>query len=385
MLLAIQIILTVGVPLLIYRFQNTKLISFIGPIAMTYLCGIIFALLIYLLNLGGANLVLDKTIGEDGSFIIIALAIPLLLFSSNIKEVKKLSKKTIMSWVSLIVSVIIATTVFYYAFGRNLEYGAELSAMGVGLYTGGTPNLNAIGEILKVPSRIIGYANLSDMIFGGIFYLFLLSIAKPLLSKILTGEKEESYLTEDIELENFEEVKIGKAGLKGYRGLIFTFLLSLACCGVSAGIGFLLGKAYLVPVLMFGATIGGIGFSFVKKVAETKGNYRLGQYFILVFSFAISSILDFSMISKEIINIFLLFMFFTLGTLVIHTIISKILGLDVDVTITTLVAGVYSPAFVPAITKQIGNEKLTAPGLICGSIGYAMGTFLGYLLYFTFV
>ena len=41
MLLAIQIILTVGVPLLIYRFQNTKLISFIGPIAMTYLCGII--------------------------------------------------------------------------------------------------------------------------------------------------------------------------------------------------------------------------------------------------------------------------------------------------------------------------------------------------------
>ena len=43
----------------------------------------------------------------------------------------------------------------------------------------------------------------------------------------------------------------------------------------------------------------------------------------------------------------------------------------------TATAGIYGPAFIPAITKQIKNDALTVPGLICGSIGYAIGTFLG--------
>ena len=53
------------------------------------------------------------------------------------------------------------------------------------------------------------------------------------------------------------------------------------------------------------------------------------------------------------------------------------MDIDVDCTIVTLTAGVYGPAFVPAITKQIKNDALTVPGLIVGSIGYAIGTFLG--------
>ena len=43
-------------------------------------------------------------------------------------------------------------------------------------------------------------------------------------------------------------------------------------------------------------------------------------------------------------------------------------------------AVIYGPSFVPAITKQLKNDSLTAPGLIVGSIGYAIGTFIGLLL-----
>jgi uncharacterized membrane protein len=46
----------------------------------------------------------------------------------------------------------------------------------------------------------------------------------------------------------------------------------------------------------------------------------------------------------------------------------------------TATAGIYGPAFIPAITKQIKNDALTVPGLICGSIGYAIGTLLGFAL-----
>jgi uncharacterized membrane protein len=68
----------------------------------------------------------------------------------------------------------------------------------------------------------------------------------------------------------------------------------------------------------------------------------------------------------------------------VHVIMAKLLKIDPDCTMVTLTAGLYGPAFIPAITKQIKNDELTVPGLITGSIGYAIGTFLGTLLIFIF-
>ena len=72
----------------------------------------------------------------------------------------------------------------------------------------------------------------------------------------------------------------------------------------------------------------------------------------------------------------------TLGIFVLHVLFSRLLHIGADCTIVTLTAGVYGPAFVPAVTGQLKNESLTAPGLICGALGYAVGTFLGTALYY---
>jgi len=134
---------------------------------------------------------------------------------------------------------------------------------------------------------------------------------------------------------------------------------------------------YLVPVLLIGVTILGIIGSFNKPIRETKGMNVLGQYFILVFSFALASSMDFSRFSGIFSSTLILYGSITLGVFIVHVLISKLLKIDVDCTMVTLTAGLYGPAFVPAITKQIKNDSLTAPGLITGSIGYAIGTFLG--------
>ena len=65
--------------------------------------------------------------------------------------------------------------------------------MAVGLYTGGTPNLNAIGNILGVDSTIIAMSNLSDMIIGGVFYMFLLLACKPLFKNFLKQNNSNYY------------------------------------------------------------------------------------------------------------------------------------------------------------------------------------------------
>jgi uncharacterized membrane protein len=141
----------------------------------------------------------------------------------------------------------------------------------------------------------------------------------------------------------------------------------------------------LVPSLLIGVTVFGIIGSFFEKVRETDGTNVVGQYFILVFSFGLASSIDFTQMQSLFGQTLLLYGAITIGVFIVHSLISKILNIDVDCTIVTLTAGLYGPAFVPAITKQIKNDDLTVPGLITGSIGYAIGTFLGMALVFVYM
>ena len=184
--------------------------------------------------------------------------------------------------------------------------------------------------------------------------------------------------TEDFNLKNF----------KSSKRLFKAFLIALGMTAISAGVGillwFILGAEdgrmldFLVPVMLVGVTVFGIFGSFIKNIRETEGTNILGHYLILVFSFSLASSVDFSeLIGSDFGSLILLYGIITIGSFIVHLGFARILKIDSDCMIVTATAGIYGPAFVPAITNQLKNENLTVPGLICGSIGYALGTFVG--------
>ncbi len=382
----LQILLIFVVPYLIIRFKNFKLTKLIGTIGMAYLLGLIVAGFIFLLYKLNIDFHLNTDIGEIGSYAAIAIGIPLLLFGSNLKEAKKLSKPVIKSFFALIISVVFVTTLTFVFYGKNLLEGDALSAAAVGLYTGGTPNLNAIANIFHLEKELIALANLSDIIIGAVFYIFLLLLAKPIISKILPFDKEQKYLKSDSNMKNTEDFNL--KNFKSSKRLFKAFLIALGMTAISAGVGillwFILGAEdgrmldFLVPVMLVGVTVFGIFGSFIKNIRETEGTNILGHYLILVFSFSLASSVDFSeLIGSDFGSLILLYGIITIGSFIVHLGFARILKIDSDCMIVTATAGIYGPAFVPAITNQLKNENLTVPGLICGSIGYALGTFLG--------
>lgn len=387
-LVILQISAIFIVPILIIRYSNFYITKMIGTIGTAYLLGILVAVTMLLLNLAGLEISVNKDVGEIGSHLAISIAIPLLLFSANLKEIRKLSKTVLKSFASLIVSAILVSSVVFYVYAKNLPNGAELSGMAIGLYTGGTPNLNAIGNFFRgngMTTELISSANLSDMIIGAVFYLFLLVLCKPLLSKFLRSRNNDVYITNESEFTNTDELdlktfrfsrELGNRVLLGFGIAVFGGLLGILVWVVTGSVQ---GKMIdlLVPTMMITVTVLGIAFSFVTKIRETNGMNVVGQYGILVFSFALASSIDLQLLSGLIGDTLILYGSITIGVFVFHSIFSKILNIDVDCTMVTLTAGIYGPAFVPAITKQIKNDDLTVPGLIIGSIGYAMGTFLG--------
>ncbi len=384
----IQLVALFVIPFYIIKYHKFVITRWVGTIGTAYFLGILVAVMFYTLYLFDVKIQLNSEIGEYISFISIAVAIPLLLFSANLAEVRKLSKVVLKSFLSLVISAIVVSSIVFYFYGKNIEFGAELSAMAIGLYTGGTPNLNALGNIFSLNATTIGIANLSDMVIGAVFYMFLLLGAKPLLSRFLPKSQENLYLKGSSNIENTDEILLEQFVItkKLSMKILLAFGMAVLSAIIGAGIFFLIGDDsrkltdILVPTLMIGVTVFGIVGSFNKNVRETKGMNVVGQYFILVFSFALASSLDFTQMRGLFQDIIILYGVITLGVFVVHVFISKWMKIDADCTIITLTAGVYGPAFIPAITKQLKNDGLTVPGLIVGSIGYAIGTFLGMLL-----
>jgi uncharacterized membrane protein len=376
----LQIVAIFFIPVLIIKYHNFKLTKWIGTIGTAYFLGILIALTVFLFGLIGINITLNETVGQVGSHLAIAIAIPLLLFSANLKAAKKLSKTVLKSFASLTFSAVIVSSLVFYVYAKNIEYGDVLSGMAIGLYTGGTPNLNAIGNIFipasnSLKATIISSANLADMMIGAVFYIFLLVLCKPLLSKFLRNRNDDLYVTSSVTMKNTDELELESFKLRPH--LMKMIILAFGLALLSAVIGLLIwivvlksadGRMMdiLVPSLLIGVTV-------------------FGQYFILVFSFGLASSIDFTQMQSLFGQTLLLYGAITIGVFIVHSLISKILNIDVDCTIVTLTAGLYGPAFVPAITKQIKNDDLTVPGLITGSIGYAIGTFLGMALVFVYM
>lgn len=389
----IQIVLVFLVPLVIIKYHEFKLTKLFGTIGMAYVAGIIVSFIVYLLNKLGLQIIPNADIGQIGGYLAISIAIPLLLFSANLKEVKKLSKTVILSFLSVIVSVIIVASLAFYLFASKIPHGGELSAMAIGLYTGGTPNLNALATIFRLSAEEIGVANFSDIITGAVFYVFLLLASKPLLTKILGKPKAHTYLKSESTITNTESLNFKE--FRHSKRLVKTFFIAFGIVLISALSGVLIWMILgsqdgtmldiLVPSLMIGVTVLGIAASFSTKIRETKGTNEIGTYMILVFSFAIASSIDLNQLSNSFGQVLLLYGGITTAAFLLHVIFSKFLKIDAECTIVTATAGIYGPAFVPAITAQLKNDSLTVPGLICGSVGYAIGTFLGILLGLLFI
>ncbi len=347
MIAFVQIILIFIVPYLIMRHKEFFLTRLIGSIGMAYLTGLTLAFLVYLTKVLGIGIELNEDVGTIGSHVAIAIAIPLLLFSANLKEVKKLAKPVLMSGLALVIAVVFVSLTVYFVYAKGIENGNYLSAMAIGLYTGGTPNLNAIGNIFGLDKTLIGVANLSDMLIGGVFYMFLLILAKPMLKSFLGLPKDKRYMRNEakIKKESLNKTSVSEMIKPMSKSFLLAFSMTALGALIGVGIWFAMGAEQgrlidlLVPTLMISVTVFGVIASFNKKIRERQGSESLGQYLILVFSFALASSMDLERITSSILPILLLYGAITIMAFVIHVLISKWMKIDVDCVIVTATAG----------------------------------------------
>ena len=410
-LTVVALLAVFGLPcLMILLTRKVKFFKIVGAVALCYVLGFAF-------SLSGLNY--DKSLVETVASVLVCIAIPLVLFGFEMKSLKRLAKKTAVSFGLVCVSAVVVATAAFLITKNFLPDAAGLTAMSIGLYIGGTPNLLAIGSaMLGTGHEAIVLANTADLFVGGLYFLFLLTAAKPVYSFVLDGKKRKKQKASDenttenkvsvetatensdvssdgsarqdsngeispddkrlLSVANEYDFSVVERNKKSIWRLVGVVALAVACFGVGVGLellvnGSLAGSLFILVTV----SVLGIAFSFVKPVRETKGSYQVGQYLILSFSLALSMSMDMSKLVSELLPVLLLFACLQIGGILLHMILCKIFKIDSDTALITSTAGVYGPPFITPVANAAKRNDLIAPGIICATLGLAIGNFIG--------
>ena len=351
--------------------KRNKLAGMVGPVILCYGLGLIVG------NL--PNSPVNTKLSQDVAEGCVPLATSLMLLSTRFMAWLKYAKQTAKSFALAVVSVMVASFIvsaYFYLQDMNVEDVWKLSGMMVGVYTGGTPNLAAIGTALGISNEVFIVLNACDLMLSAMYLVLLLSVAQKIALKFLPSFVPKEKHDRD---ETFHYQRLQQMTPKRKIGLSLLSAFGISVGIVIASIGFALAVTgeLSAPAVILGVTTLSIGASFIKKVRFLPRTYEFGEYFLLVFCMGIGSISNYTEMLQASPNVLLYVTCVFTGTLALHFLLSWIFKVDADTTLITSVAGIFGPAFVGPVASVLKNKDIVVSGLTTGLVGYAIANYLG--------
>lgn len=314
----------------------------------------------------------------------VPFAIPLMLFSADIKSWAKLAPDFIKSLIFGILGCAIAIVVGFVLYGQSDRVMfANIGGMLTGLYTGGNANLASLKVALGVDESVFVLVSAYSVVLSAVYLFFVIIFGKKVLGLFMPDFKDDKD-AEDAELgklsvENHEnELFLGLFRRDNLRDLGLSLLLSVGIIAVGAGVAFLFPKDMFQSVFILGISLLSVLASMNKRIRSLKRTFEAGTFFILIFSVAVASQVSLSTLKDINPDIFMFTTVATIGALFFHVLLSAIFRVDTDTTLTTSISLICSPPFAPVMGSALHNKAVIGPGIAVGLFGYAAGTYIGF-------
>ena len=361
--------------LILYLCRKFPMVNKLGSVVIAYGVGLIIGN-IGILPEGSA------AIQETLTTITIPLAIPLLLFSANVRSWFMMAGKTMLSMAAALIGVIVVVFSGYLIFrGGGMEEMWKVSGMLVGVYSGGTPNLASLKMMLNVNPDTYIITHTYDMILSSLYLLFLITLGRKVFGALLQpypfGHQQGGLTSSQLD---------GKDPYQGiFRRRVVVPLtkalgISALIFAVGGGVSLLVPESAQMVVVILIITTLGIGASLLPSINRIDKTFELGMYLILIFSLDVASMADIREFSGAAPGFFLYITYVVFGSLILHVLLSRYFKVDSDTVMVTSTALICSPPFVPVIAGAIRNREVIVSGLTVGILGYAIGNYLGYFV-----
>ena len=362
---------------IIFLNNRVKIVEKIGIVLICYLLGIL---------IGNIGILPESFSGIQSTIqdVSVCLALPLILFSLDIKKSFRTTKTGLKCMGLAIFSIATVAFILQLIF-RDNPLAPQLAGLAMGVYTGGTPNLTSIKTAIGVADETYLIFNTYDMVISIVYMLVILSSGKYVIKKIFRLKDFEGDKNITVDGEECQETTSYKGMFepKTFGKLMLALLLSAAIVGVSYVAGTFV-KGYETAVTILLITTLSIICSLFRPIRSIKMTTNLGMYIIYIFCFTVATMADVKKLIHIDTPIILYVAVAIYGSMILHALLSKLFKIDFDTMIITSVSAICSPPFVPAVANSLKNNAALISGITTGVVGYAIGNYLGVAVHWLF-
>jgi len=315
----------------------------------------------------------DNDLMESVAGASMLIGLPLLLFAVRLKESLHYAGRMLLAFGLCCLSGLICTGIVGYYLSGQMPDAWKIGGMLVGLYTGGTPNVQSIGLALEAPSEYMVLIQAADVLLGGSYLLGLVTFLPAVYARFFRPSESEngdaeSDLTDRVAWrKQLPQLGVGLLVTTGAAGLTWLF---------TDGLNNLTVLILLLTTLSLIVS--------ATPVPDRIGNsYPLGEYFILVFCVALGLMADFRALAADGMDLLYFSALALISTTLLHLLVCKLFDVDRDTVILSYVAGFYGPVFVVQVAAALRNKRLLAAGIAVSLLGFGLGNYLGIGLAYT--
>ena len=371
-------------PILIaIAFQKWKWVQKVGSVIIAYAVGIVLSLSgVTLFESGSNDAATMLAIQKWFMNVTVPLAIPLMLLSCDFRLWAHSLPKTIIVLIGGLVSVVIAVSVGYFVFrDSGIDDFSNLSAMMIGIYTGGTMNFAALGTALHVDSTIMTSLLTIEMLVTFPLIVFIVGGGFRLFRRLLPFKEKDLNASADVavaitDVENYDGMLRRETFPKTLVGLG----LAIVFVAVAAGISLLVTGALNEMIIILSVTTMAIVASFSEKIRAIPKTFEMGMILILMFSIVVASQFNFYTLQSSAIILIEFVLLVLIVATTLHLLFCRLAKVEGDLFVVANIGLLCSPPFIPPVVGAMGNKKVLVSGLAIGLVGYAVGTYLGIAL-----
>lgn len=374
--------------LVLWSCRKVKFLNKVGPVLTLYILGVVIA------NL---HIVPEdcKAIQKTLQDVMIPLAIPMMLFGCNFKNFK--AGVTVRAFVIGVVSVALMVVGGYLLLGSHLgASGATIGATLSGQYTGGAGNFAAVNIMLGeqgLKGEMFALVSTCNLIVSFFYLMFLMGGGVTIARRVVHGKgfkayndaiNAEEYVNEN-PYRDFGKKKSIIQLLKVFGTAVVVAVASLLVSNLfKSGTAMydLLGGDYSLAVLILVLTTISLLLTGFKEVRTWDKSFDAGMYLIYIFCLAMAMLADLSQLDWKLglwVIVYQTIIIF--GSLALAVLLARPFKVDADSAVITSDTLVNSPICVPMIAATMKNKNAIMVGITNGLAGYAVGNYLGYLIY----
>ncbi|MFC3038672.1 DUF819 domain-containing protein [Virgibacillus xinjiangensis] len=327
---------------------------------------------------------------------VVPLAIPLLLFQSNIIKIWNESGRLLLMFLLSGIGTVAGAITAFFLLKDVIPGLDEIAAIMTGSYIGGSVNLAALSARFETPGEVISSTVVADNMMMALYFLVLMAIPA---SKFFTRRFSTPHIKEVEETRTDKDENLAASYWKGKEISLKDIALAVGTALALVAVSFKLAEIFasIIPsgenvVLSILNTILGDGYLmlttltlvavtvFSRYFESIRGAQEIGTYLIYIFFVVIGVPASLPVILQNAPMLFVLVFVMVAVNMLFSFIFGKLFKFNLEEVIIASNANIGGPTTAAAMAISKGWSKLVAPILIVGTIGYIVGNYAGVAL-----